>query len=238
MYTYETVVGYSRTDHSRKVPVYEIMNYMQDCSNFQSKALGVGLDYYKEKQRAWFLLAYELQLLQPIRLGQKIVVGTAPTDFKGLYGTRQFFIQDDKGNYLVKANTLWTLMDLSARCPVRITEEDTKHFEMETVFDMEPVQRKLKLSGQKEQKEVFRVLKTYIDSNGHMNNADYMRVAAEIIPEDFQWNRLQINYRKEVMAGEKMIAFIHNEENGLGISFENQAGEVLTVIKLSNRDKE
>jgi acyl-ACP thioesterase len=231
MYTYETRVGYSRTDRSGKVPVYEIMNLMQDGSTFQSEDLGAGM---KTEKRGWFLLAYEIHLLQPIKLGQRIVVGTAPTDFKGLYGTRQFFIKDLEGNYLAKANTMWTLMDLEARCPVRITEEDIKCFEPEKLFDMGPVQRKVKLSPEKEQKDSFKVLNTYIDSNGHMNNADYMRVAEEVIPEGFQWNRLQINYRKEVMVGETMISFIHKEEDGYGISFENEAGEVLTVIKLSN----
>ena len=232
MYTYEAVVGYSRTDRTGKVPIYEILNYMQDCSTFQSEAVGAGLNYYKEIKKAWFLLAYEIELLQPIRLGQKIVVGTAPTDFKGLYGTRQFFIKDDRDNYLAKANTMWTLMDLEARCPVRITEDDIKYYETQKLFEMKPVQRKIRLSQEKEQKDTFTVLKTYIDSNGHMNNADYMRVAAELIPEDLLWNHLQINYRKEVMVGEKMISFLHQEESGIGISFENEAGEVLTVIKV------
>ena len=43
MYTYNTKVSYSRLDKTGKVPYHEIINYLQDCSTFQSEELGVGV---------------------------------------------------------------------------------------------------------------------------------------------------------------------------------------------------
>ena len=191
----------------------------------------MGLDYMEAVGKAWILVAYQIQRLKPISLGQKITVGTTPTDFKGAFGERQFFIKDEEGRFLVKANSLWILMDMSDRKPIRITEEDMKMYSMEKAFDDIAVSRKMKLSTEREKQAEYKVLKTYIDSNGHMNNADYIRVATELLPEDFQWQEMHIIYQKEVLEGDTMIPYIHNEPEGIGISIENTDGEVITKIK-------
>lgn len=232
MFEYNTVVGYSKLDKNKQVPLYEIMNYMQDCTTFHSEALDRGLEYMESVGKAWVLKAYQINKVNPLKLGQKITVGTSPTDFKGTLGERQFYIKDENGNFLVKANSLWVLIDLSLRRPIRITEEDQKAYTLETVFDDVNVERKMNLSPEKEEKEAFKVYGTYIDSNGHMNNADYLRVAEELLPSDFQWSSARIIYNKEAMEGEVMIPFMHQESEGIGISFENDKGEILTKIKI------
>ena len=237
MYTYETVVGYSKTKGGQ-VPIYDIMNYLQDCSTFQSEHLGRGIEYAKNKGKAWVLIAYEIQLLKPLKMGDRITVGTAPTGFQTVLGDRQFFIKDEAGEFAVQASTLWGMMDLKERIPIRFTEEDVEGFVPEKLFDMKPVNRRMKLSEKKEKKEPMFVLKTYIDSNGHMNNADYLRAATELIPEDFTWNHLKIVYKKEAREGEKMIPYIHQEEDGMGISFQNEAGEDLALIHLSEKNQD
>ena len=60
MYTFNTTVSYSRLDRNGSVPYYEIMNYLQDCSTFQSVALGVGPDHMKEVNKGWVVLAYKI----------------------------------------------------------------------------------------------------------------------------------------------------------------------------------
>lgn len=52
MYTFDTIVTYSRIDGSGKVPYHEILNYFQDCSTFHSESLGVGVEYMKKEKRA------------------------------------------------------------------------------------------------------------------------------------------------------------------------------------------
>ena len=77
-----------------------------------------------------------------------------------------------------------------------------------------------------------KVLKTYIDSNGHMNNANYLRAAEEFLPTNFPCHEVDIVYNKEAMEGEIITPYLYSEENGIGISFENQSGETLTRIML------
>ncbi len=232
MFEYNTVVGYSRLNRQKQVPPHEIVNYMQDCTTFHSEAVGMGLQYMESIGKAWLLKAYHIVQEEPVKIGQKITVGTSPAEFRGTFGERQFYIRDEAGNYPVRANSLWILIDTAVRSPIRITDEDKKAYPTEKVFEDIAVNRKLKLSPERTEKGVFPVMKTYIDSNGHMNNAEYLRLIEEILPEDFRWKNMEIVFHKEAMEGEQIHAFLHHEPEGLGISFENRQGETLTTIKM------
>lgn len=230
MYTYQAKVGYSKIDRYGKVPFYEIMNYLQDSSNFQSEELGVGARFLMERGQAWVLIAYKLEVFEPLKLGENITVGTAPTDF-GVFGTRQYFIKNEKGDYKVKADTLWAMIDIENRAPIRIPDENKEIYRLEKLFDDIKVSRKFNVDGEKSTLNTFKVLKTYIDTNGHMNNADYLRAAEEYLPKDKEFRGFQIIYSKEALEGEEITPSIYKQEDGIGMTFENKEGQLLTKIK-------
>lgn len=236
MFTFNTRVSYSRVNKNGEVPLHEIMNYLQDCTNFHSESLGAGIKYMENEGKAWILAAYKIKINKAIKLGQNICVGTAPTDFGSLYASRKFFIADLEGEYLVQADTVWILMDVAKRKPVRITDRDSAMYmsAQEQGFEGLKASRKLKLEGEKHKCTEFKVLKTYIDNNGHMNNADYLRAAEEFLQENYSCRELDIVYNKEALEGEIIIPYLYDGHDGIGISFESQEGETLAKIKLYN----
>lgn len=235
MYTFNTKVSYSRVDKNGQVPLHEIMNYMQDCSTFQSEVFGDGVKNMEAKGKAWIIIAYKIRINKPIYFGQDICVGTAPTEFGRLYASRKFFIKDSNGEYLVQADSIWVLINLENRGPVRITAEDTKAYidDAEEGFENLKASKKLNFTGEKQKCSEFTVKKTYIDSNGHMNNADYLRAAEEFLPEDCRCRELDVVYIKEALQGEKITPYMYAENDGIGIVFESSSGEVLTKIKIN-----
>ena len=46
MYTLQSRVRYSEVTKDLNMDLYSILNYFQDCSNFQSADLGVGVESY------------------------------------------------------------------------------------------------------------------------------------------------------------------------------------------------
>ena len=52
MYSFDSRVRYSEVDEDRKLSLTGVINYMQDCSTFQSEDLNMGIDYLAEKHRA------------------------------------------------------------------------------------------------------------------------------------------------------------------------------------------
>ena len=87
------------------------MNYMQDCSTMQSEDAGVGIGYLGREKKAWLLSSWQIVIGRRPVLGERIKVLTWPYAVKGLYALRNFAILDEKGEYLVKANSYWFLMN-------------------------------------------------------------------------------------------------------------------------------
>lgn len=233
MYTYKTKVSYSRLDKDGRVPYHEILNYLQDCSTSQAEELGVGTEYLSAKNRAWVLLAYKIQIFGELRLGEEIEVGTCPADFGKVMATRQFFIKDKNGEFIVKAESIWSLIDISQRVPIRIMEEDVCKYNKELAFDSIGVSRKIRFSGQKEKIGELTVSGFDIDTNGHVNNANYLRMIYDYIPKDAEYNQLEIVYNKEALEGEKIICTKYDETESLGMSLESTSGEIHAQLRFT-----
>ena len=51
IYTFDSRVRYSEVDHQGTLTLPAMMNYLQDCSTFQSEDIGVGLSALRERKR-------------------------------------------------------------------------------------------------------------------------------------------------------------------------------------------
>lgn len=96
MYSFESRIRYSEVDQNQELSVTGIINYLQDCSTFQSEDLNLGITYLQEHHRAWWLSSWQIVIERYPRLGEEIVVSTWPYDFKGIYGYRNFTICDKR----------------------------------------------------------------------------------------------------------------------------------------------
>ena len=77
---------------------------------------------------------------------------------------------------------------------VRIAPEIAAHYPMEEKADMSYAPRKIAFREEKERLEPISVPKAFIDTNQHMNNAQYIRTALEFVPEDFHIRQVRVEY--------------------------------------------
>ena len=146
--------------------------------------------------------------------------------------TRQFFIKDKTGAFVVKAESIWGLIDINERIPIRIREEDFCKYEKENAFDSIKVSRKIRFAGEEESLGKILVQGIDIDTNGHVNNANYLRMISDYLPKDVYYNQIEIVYNKEALEGDTIICTRYYEEDGMGICLENVCGEKNVQIKL------
>ena len=83
MYSFESRVRYSEIDSQGKLSIHSILNYLQDCSTFQSEQLGVGIECLKENHMVWVLSFWQVDILKYPVLGEEIEIGTLPYEIKG-----------------------------------------------------------------------------------------------------------------------------------------------------------
>ena len=116
MYQFKSRIRYSETDETGRLSVPGIINYMQDCSTFQSEDGRMGISYLKEHHRAWLLSGWRIVIDRYPKLGEEITAGTWHCGSKGFYGYRDFVLLDQENNPLVRANSLWFFYDTEKIC--------------------------------------------------------------------------------------------------------------------------
>ena len=184
MYEMRSRVRYSETDADARLSLVGIMNYMQDCSTQQSEDIGAGLEWLRRERRVWLLSSWQILVLKRPALGEEIRVRTWPYAFKGIYGLRNFAIYDADGDYAAKANSCWFLVDADTGKPVRVTEAIAAPYgELEPKLPMEYAPRKIELPGGLTDAGMRPVMRHQIDTNRHVNNAQYVDMARELLPE-------------------------------------------------------
>ena len=92
MYQFNSRIRYSETDETGRLSVPGIINYMQDCSTFQSEDRHAGVDFLTGRNRAWLLSSWRILIDRYPRLGEEIAVGTWHCGTKGIYGYRNFVL--------------------------------------------------------------------------------------------------------------------------------------------------
>ncbi len=242
MYSFSSRVRYTEIDRQRNLDLYSMLNYFQDCSTFHSFDLGVGINYLEERQRVWLLSSWQVELFQPPKLFDNITIATSPYDFKGLYGYRNFVLYNESKNHEVAAcaNSIWFLMDTATMRPTRITAEDSSCYLLKPPYPMEYAPRKISLPDNFAQlssaaEPAIPVTEHLLDTNHHVNNAQYVRLAMGCLPEDFTIHRMRAEYRKSAVSGDQIVpVFAHiAETNQYIVSLNDTSGQTFAIVEFS-----
>lgn len=235
MYEMKGRIRYSEIGYKNELTPISLVNYFQDSSTFQSEDIGLGLEYFQKRQRAWLLSGWQIDIQRMPLLGEEVNIRTWPYGFMGFIGFRNYVMEAKDTEVLAAANAIWTWVDTAKRCPAKIEEDDVKAYPIEEKFDMEYAPRRIKLSGEGQKKEAIQIGRERIDTNGHMNNGHYISLAEEYLEKDVSFNRIRVEYKKEVKYRDKMIPVIYHTETAETIVLENEEGQVHAVIEFGQQ---
>lgn len=233
MYTFNSKVRFSEIGPDKSMTMGSIVNYLQDCSSFQSEELGVGIDELKQKARAWLLSSWQIQVDRYPVMGEEIKIGTYPYDFKGIYGFRNFFIKDVKGNYLVKANSIWFYVDTSTLHPVKPEPDAVAPYQMGPKLDMNYEGRKVILPEQTEKKDLILMQNHHMDTNNHVNNSQYVFMALDILPVEFKPMNMKVEYKHAAVGGDVIYPSIGKTEDGYCVILHDKSGSYYAAVRFS-----
>ncbi len=233
MYTFHSRVRYSELNHQKGI-LYPsgIINYFQDCSTFQSEDMNRGLAYLSAKQRVWLLNSWQLKLMKPAYLGDEIIIGTWPYDFKGFYGYRNFIMKDKTDDVLAVANSIWVYIDTITGKPARIPA-DLNGYTIEPPYPMEHTDRKIEASGKGQELPPITVVKSNIDSYNHVNNGQYIKMAEQYIPDDFMISSVRVEYRMQAVLGEQIIPKMIVKDNGYLILLDSTDHKTYSIVEFN-----
>ncbi len=183
MYQFESRVRYSETDSRGRLTPDGMMEYFEDCTTFQSEDLGIGVQFLKEHHCVWVLSFVQIVMKRYRSLGEYIVVQTIPYDIKGFLGYRNFILRTQEGEELACANTMWTYLDTDTGRPIKAPESMIAAYGLSERYPMDYASRKIVLPDDLQSFEEIIVKPHHLDTNDHVNNVEYVRMARELMQE-------------------------------------------------------
>ena len=233
MYSFNERIRYSELGEDGELSLLGLLNLFQDCSTFQSEDLGLGIEYLQGKREAWWVNSWQIDISKLPVLGQRVEVGTFAYAFKSFYGFRNFFLKDENGEFLVKADSIWFHYDLDNKRPTKPTDEalckylagNDKHMEMTQIV------RKFDIPSDYEIGDEIIVTKNDLDTNHHMNNAIYVSKARNLIDEDCKGKQIGVQYKKAAVLHDIILPRITKDKDSYIINLADKNGDTYAVVK-------
>lgn len=194
-----------------------ILSWLQEAALGHSHDRGFSVDDIKEKGITWVLSRITVQFERMPRGDEDILVRTWPVSRESRSGVRDFALYDAVGNRIAVATSLWVLMNLTTRRPVKIDEylpQYPLHPEraLDDPFDTLPVLHEGSFHCE------IPVLRSHIDQNAHVNNTVYAALALEVVPDELvrEWVpvTIAIGFRSEAAYGDRIHVTGHLKVEG------------------------
>ena len=228
IYSFDSRVRFSEVDENGYLRFENIINYFQDCSTFQSEDLGLGVQHLREQNLVWVVSFWQIEVLKYPKLGDRIEIGTFAYDFKSFLGYRNFYMMDENGEYIAKATSIWALLNTETGRPVKASEKDMELYGREEKLDMEYKSRKIIIPDDLQKMEEIEVKQHHLDVNHHVNNGQYINIAASVISEKKRPKSLRVEYRNQARLGD----IIYPYTNGSVVDLRSKDGTSYCVVEL------
>lgn len=234
MYDFTNRVRYSETDRSGRLGIAGLLNYFQDCVTFHSEDCGLGIEVLRAQGMAWVLTGWQVVISQMPRFCEDVRIVTNPYYISGFIGKRNFLLETAGGERLAIANSIWTMVDPETGKPTHVAEGIGEKYGLGEPFEMDYAGRKIKLDGgQCAGCEPIPVARHMLDTNGHVNNTQYVSLAADLLPREFEYSQLRVEYKKAAVFGEVMYPKLYAFEGRYTVVLADADGKTCATAEFS-----
>ncbi|MDK2821837.1 MAG: hypothetical protein PWP31_1802 [Clostridia bacterium] len=193
-------VHYYETNFRLEATPNTILGYLEETATCHSETVGNNINLLSSSGLGWVVYRYNLQMSRYPYWQEKITITTWVEKFRRCFAYRNFYIYDSKDNLIGQAASIWILIDLKQKKPVRIPEKMVALYGTYPKTFPEVFSELPKLETSSFIKE-FKVGPTDIDINFHTNHKKYITWLLETIPFEVQKQAfpasIEITYRKE-----------------------------------------
>lgn len=231
MYCFETRIRYSETKQGETLTPGGIIRYFQDCSIFHTRDSGEGITLQETSNRAWMLSSWHIVIHQYPRLGDRLKVKTWPSGIKGIYGYRNFVLEDEHEMPVVEADSTWFLLDLETGMPRRVTDKDLEPYGADGPrIAMPPVSKKIVVPEHGEVLPPVPVTLRQIDSNHHVNNVEYVEMALAASGGEPRITQLRVDYKKAAVFGDLIYPRVTSADDSVTVVLANEQQEIFAAV--------
>ena len=216
MYTLNYKVTTSCCDSEGKLKLYSALQMMQDCSEMWIDSEPTARKFFKDNNMTQLLATR---------------VTTSIYEVMPMYGFRNTFIRDAQGQPCYRTWSMGAFVDLATGKLARLSEDAIASLTLEPKQEMNYRGRRIILPKQGGSVlEPVRVMRADIDYNRHMNNANYVRIAMELLPEGFEVKDMRVEYRIAAKQGDLLTPTLYPTAGGFIVALDID-GEPSAIIE-------
>ena len=225
MYTFESHIRYSEVDPNRKLTIDSLIDYFQDTASFHGEEAGNGIEEMKKRKLAWLISTWYVRIYRMPQFCEKVKSVTGVCGTRMLYPVRLHKMLAEDGSVCAEGYSQWLILDTQTGHPVRIPDWFFDCYEIDEPLSFPNMGRHVRLPEKMEEREPFPVRSCEIDTNGHVNNGQYVRMAEGYLPENFIVRAVQVEYRKAAFLGDMIAPYLAFDGKGCGISLRDGNGK-------------
>ena len=233
MYSLNYKVTTSTCDSEGRLKLYSALQMMQDCSEMWIDSEPDVKQYFTEQNMAQLLATRQVEILRVPEFKESLTVTTSVYGMKPMFGFRNTFIYDSEGKPCYRTWSMGAFVDKTAGKLKRVDDATIASMTLEPQLEMNYKDRRIMLPKEGgETLDPIKVLRADIDYNKHVNNANYVRMAMELLPKNFEVQGLRVEYRVAAKLGDVLIPTIYIIEGGFIISL-SVGNDVSTIIEFT-----
>ena len=202
MYVMTTEIPFTRTGADQKLKLHEAVAMMMDCCQFQEYQEKQFCTYLRTHRIAIFLFSIQIDILRRPEFRETVTTAVKIYGCKSIYGLRRITMRDASGALCMIANATGAFFDLRQGKALKLDPADfgVAYDEAEP---MECLPRKIPLPAVPGVAGAsFAVPRSALDPNGHLTSAMYFALADDALPEDYPFDRVRMEFKKQIKPGE------------------------------------
>ena len=229
MYSLNYKVTTSTCDSDGRLKLFSALQMMQDCSEMWIDSEPGVKQFFAEQNMTQLLATRQVEVVRVPEFKEELTVTSSVYGMKPMFGFRNTFIYDAEGRPCYKTWSMGVFVDKATGKLKRVDDATIASMNIDPQLEMTYRDRRIilpKTGG--EILEPIKVLRADIDYNKHLNNANYVRMAMELLPEDFVVSGLRVEYRIPAKLGDKLVPTIYKHDNVIIVSL--SLGEDVSAI--------
>ena len=230
MYSFTSRVRYSELSADKKLSLVSIINYFQDCCTFEAEDTGVGLKWLGDHHTAWMLTNWQIHILRRPKYCEEIEIITWACGFKYFVGKRSFLIRSLTEEPLVYALSDWAYVNVIKNLPDKnVPQEELDAYGIDTPieqrfeeFGIHQNADEVLLKGKIDISDIntkalqkIVVSGEHLDTNNHVNNAQYVAIASSVLPEGFNARVFRAEYKLQSKLGDELYPYLCVEDEDI-----------------------
>lgn len=198
-------------DPKGKAHLTTICNFLQEGASTHAEKAGFGYEDMMSRKQVWVLARLKVEMDDYPNWKDQLKLLTWPRGKQGIFYIRDFIIQDEKEQPVIKATSSWAAINIKTRRPEVVDGIEKGLISLKEKVAVDEKLDRLPELINPELMRKRRIEYTDIDLVYHVNNVKYIELIMNSFPLKTHLHKkvrtLEINYLGEAKYGEHVLIF-------------------------------